>query len=113
MGKKRSFDQGTIHKRLRMGINQGGMKMSEDTNIVEQEKKFHPNFKGAITNEEARRRRELLKANEVSQEVKIEETKKPGRKERIPFGAPRPKLSVAPREGKVRRWVNDVGGRCH
>ena len=87
--------------------------MSEDTIITEPEKKIHPNFKGAITNEEARRRRELQKLNEVSTEPEIkEETKKPGRKERIPFGGTRLKLSVPPREGKVMRWVNDVGGRC-
>jgi len=84
--------------------------MSEDTIIKEPERKVHPNFKGAITNEEARRRRELQKSNEISPEV--EEIEKPGRKERIPFGGARLKLSVASKEGKVRRWVNDVGGRC-
>ena len=86
--------------------------MSEDTIITEPEKKIHPNFKGAITNEEAKRRREERELNKVSPEPKIEEIKKPGRKERIPFGAARQKLSVASKEGKVRRWVNDVGGRC-
>jgi len=88
--------------------------MSEDTIITttEPEKKVHPNFKGAITNEEAKRRRELQKLNEVSPEPKFEETKKLGRKERIPFGGARQKLSVPAKEGKIRRWVNDVGGRC-
>ncbi len=91
--------------------------MSEYTNITEPEKKVHPNWKGAITNEEAKRRREEQELNKVSTEIEKTEPekvveKKLGRKERIPFGTARQKLSVAGKEGKVRRWVNDIGGRC-
>lgn len=48
-----------------------------------------------------------MDANEKSKEIKSAE-----RKERIPFGTARQKLSVAQIPGKVRRWVNDVGDRC-
>lgn len=37
---------------------------------------------------------------------------KKARKERVPFGGSRMKLSFPEVAGKVRRWVNDVGGRC-
>lgn len=40
------------------------------------------------------------------------EAKKAARRERVPFGGARMKLSFAEKEGKVRRWINDVGGRC-
>ena len=36
---------------------------------------------------------------------------KPGRKERIPLGTPRQKLTAPSAPGKVRRWMNDAGGR--
>ena len=37
---------------------------------------------------------------------------KKARKERVPFGGSRTKLSFPEAAGKVRRWINDVGGRC-
>ena len=37
---------------------------------------------------------------------------KKARKERVPFGGSRMKLSFPEAAGKVRRWINDVGGRC-
>lgn len=37
---------------------------------------------------------------------------KAARRERVPFGGTRMKLSFPDKPGKVRRWVNDVGGRC-
>ena len=94
--------------------------MSEEIATIEPEKRVHPNWKGAVTNEEVRKRREALELNKVSpepdkeakKEVSIEEVKKLRRKERIPFGGARLKLSAPSKEGKVRRWVNDVGGRC-
>ena len=62
----------------------------------------------AKTNEECRIMKETQKANETATET----IKKLGRKERVPFGGARLKLSVPAKKGKVRRWVNDVGGRC-
>lgn len=59
-------------------------------------------------------------AHEIINEVQKEQTRvetiakpisKPGRKERIPLGAPRQKLTAPTAKGKVRRWVNDDGGR--
>jgi hypothetical protein len=52
----------------------------------------------------------------MTEQVKAEtESKSPVaktvRRERVPFGGSRRKLSYPPKEGKVRRWVNDVGGR--
>ena len=34
-----------------------------------------------------------------------------GRQERVPLGTPQPKLTLPPRLGYVRRWVNDTPGR--
>lgn len=34
-----------------------------------------------------------------------------GRKERVPLGAPRPKMAAPTRAGYVRRWMNDDGDR--
>jgi len=34
-----------------------------------------------------------------------------GRKERVPLGAPRPKMGAPKRAGYVRRWMNDDGDR--
>lgn len=89
--------------------------MSEEGIATEPEKKFHPNFKGAITNEEARRRREAQELSKVSpepekeskKEVGIEETKKPGRKERIPFGTPRRRFNSPEGDGYHYRVFND------
>jgi len=69
---------------------------------VEMEKKIPEQLKAfkAKTNEE-------VMATRNSQTEK-----KQRRKERIPFGGPRLKLSAPKKEGKVRRWVNDIGGRC-
>lgn len=41
----------------------------------------------------------------------VPEVKK-ARRERVPFGGSRMKLSFPDNPGKQRRWVNDVGGRC-
>lgn len=62
---------------------------------------------------------ETEKVQEVQEETQAEvptpaaqrkETAKK-RRERVPFGGTRLKLSFPEKPGKVRRWVNDVGGR--
>lgn len=40
-----------------------------------------------------------------------QEERKAARKERIPLGNARLKLTAPAKDGKVRRWVNDKGGR--
>ena len=37
--------------------------------------------------------------------------KKEARKQRVPLGVPRLKMSVTERDGFQRRWINDTGGR--
>jgi len=39
------------------------------------------------------------------------ETNEARRKERIPLGVPRTNMDVPDKNGFVRRWINDVGGR--
>lgn len=50
-----------------------------------------------------------IKEKVMVEEVKKEKSEK--RRERVPFGAHRMKLSFENKAGKVRRWFNDVGGR--
>ena len=68
----------------------------------------HIRHYGAKTDKELGITKESKEVNETATET----IKKPGRKERVPFGGARLKLSVPAKEGKVRRWINDVGGRC-
>lgn len=53
---------------------------------------------------------EQAKAQEIV-ETKRQAEKKAKRKERIPLGNARLKLTAPVKEGKKRRWINDVGGR--
>lgn len=59
-----------------------------------------------------------IKENPIMEQTSQQETvetakpvRKASRKERIPLGSPRQKLSAPTVAGKVRRWVNDSGGR--
>lgn len=90
-----------------MNGNKGGKKMSDEINIIEPEKKVYPKFKGAITNEEAKRRREEQKLNEVPTGTEIKETKRLVRKERIPFGVPQRKFKCPEGDGYQYRVFND------
>lgn len=50
-------------------------------------------------------------AEETEKTPEVAKPKSAARRERIPLGTVRQKLTAPTREGKVRRWVNDNGGR--
>lgn len=52
-----------------------------------------------------------MSATEIIKREELKSSPKPGRKERIPLGTVRQKLSAPSVDGKVRRWINDDGGR--